>query len=84
MMLAMHAILPHGIILSDSVLHSYWFAVLAAFVALNTVMYAALAVARTLPKIYRSDWFSRPNQRTKTRSIYPDAPVLPEQASTDR
>lgn len=82
-MFAMHAILPHGIVLPDSVLHSNWFAILAAFVALNTVMYAVLAVARTLPKVYRSDWFSRPNQRTKTRSIHPDAPALPEQVGAD-
>ena len=32
-------------LLPESVLHSGWFAVLAAFVAINTVMYVVLALA---------------------------------------
>ena len=35
-------------------------------------MYAALALAKILPKLYHSDWV-RPNaRRSQTRSIYPD------------
>lgn len=63
-----------GVLLPESVLQSTYFAVLAAFVALNTVMYLALAIAKTTPKIYVSDWIARRNTRSQTRSIYPDGP----------
>lgn len=59
-------------LLPESVLHSSLFAVLAAFVAINTVMYSALALAKLLPKVYVTDWFTRRNQRSESRSIYPD------------
>lgn len=55
-----------------AMLHADWIAVLTAFVALNTVMYAALAVAKILPKMYVSDWVPSRNRRSQTRSIYPD------------
>ena len=61
-----------GSILPSSVLQSEWFAVLATFVALNTVMYCALAVAKMLPKLYASDLVHRRNRRRQNRSIYPD------------
>ena len=61
-----------GILLPYSVLHTGWFAVLAAFVAINTVMYGALALAKILPKLYPSDWVRPINRRSQTRSIYPD------------
>lgn len=61
-----------GILLPESTLQSNWFAVLAAFVAINTVMYAVLAVAKILPKWYLSDLFTSRNRRTETRSIYPE------------
>ncbi|MFD1211260.1 hypothetical protein ACFQ36_04310 [Arthrobacter sp. GCM10027362] len=67
-------VLPAGILLPESILHSELFAVLAAFVAINTVMYAALAVAKILPKLYPAGWIRRHNQRSETRSIHPDAP----------
>lgn len=63
-----------GILLPESVLRSDLFGVLAAVVALNTLMYLVLAVAKMLPKIYVSDWVSRANTRAQTRSIYPDDP----------
>ena len=66
---------PYGILLPRSVLESDWFAVLATFVAINTVMYVALAVAKLLPKVYPGSWFTSRNRRGETRSIYPDAPV---------
>jgi hypothetical protein len=67
-----YVILPAGILLPESILYSEMFAVLAAFVAINTVMYAALAVAKVLPKVYPADWMRRTNQRSETRSIHPD------------
>jgi hypothetical protein len=68
-------IVPTGILLPESVLHSNLFAVLAAFVAINTVIYACLAVSNILPKIYVSDWVTDRTRRTETRSIHPDSKV---------
>lgn len=48
--------------------------VLTTFVALNAVMFVALAVAKILPKIYLNDWIRWRNERSETRSIYPDPP----------
>jgi hypothetical protein len=39
-----------GILLPSSVLHSAWFQALAAFVAFNTLAYAALSLAKLIPK----------------------------------
>jgi hypothetical protein len=38
-------------------------------------MYAVLAVAKILPKVYPGHWIRRRNGRAETRSIYPDGPV---------
>lgn len=62
-------------LLPEWILHTEFFGVLAAFVAINTVAYAALSVAKMLPKVYVGDL--RPGgreRRTETRSIHPDAP----------
>jgi hypothetical protein len=59
-------------VLPSSLLHSEGFAVLAAFVAINTVMYAALAVAKMLPKVYPSDWLQGRNRRARVRGIHPE------------
>ena len=59
-------------VLPTAVLHSEWYAVLTAFVALNTIMYVALAVAKVLPKLYVSDWVRSQHRRSQTRSIYPE------------
>ena len=67
------AAFPTGILFPESLLHSQWFAVLATFVAINTVMYAALALAKILPKVHPSDWIRTRNERSETRSIHPDA-----------
>ena len=53
---------PAGASCCLTVLHSGRFAVLAAFVALNTVMYVALAFAKMLPKVYPTDWFTTRNR----------------------
>jgi len=63
-----------GLVLPQDVLYSDWFAVLAAFVAINTVMYVALAIAKTLPRIHLRDHLPRRYQRSETRSIHPDGP----------
>ena len=65
----------------SSLLHSEGFAVLAAFVAINTVMYAALAVAKMLPKVYPSDWLQGSNRRARVRGIYPEPMPEPLPAS---
>jgi hypothetical protein len=64
-----------GIVLPESLLRSEAFAVLAAFVAINTVMYVALTVAKMLPKLYLADLVTPGNRRRETRHIHPDASV---------
>ena len=71
------ALYAHGLVFSESVLHSEWFAVLAAFVAINTVMYCVLTVAKMLPKVYVADWVTSANRRSESRSIHPGG-VPPE------
>lgn len=61
-----------GIVLSEDVMHTRWFAVLSTFVAINTVLYVTLSVIKLLPKLYLSDWVDHRNRRTETRSIYPE------------
>ena len=39
-----------GILLPSSVLQSGWFQVLAAFVAINTLVYAGLSLGKLFPK----------------------------------
>lgn len=63
---------PMGMLFPEATLQSELFAILAAFVAINTVMYVALAIAKILPKIYLNDWIRRRQQRSETRSIHPD------------
>ncbi|GAA3823289.1 hypothetical protein [Cellulomonas soli] len=45
--------------------------ILAAFVAINTVMYGALALSKVLPKMHPSRWLRRDNRRAEDRSIHP-------------
>jgi len=70
---------PLGILLPPSTLSSPWFAVLSAFVAINTVLYTALAIAKIMPKIYVSDLWHRRERRQVNRSIHP-APEEPASA----
>ena len=69
------AVVPMGVLLPDSILRNELIAVLAAFVAINTIVYVTLAVAKILPKLYVRDWLSGRNRRSETRSIHPDAPI---------
>ena len=74
---AVPAVVPMGVLLPDSILRNEVIAVLAAFVAINTIVYVTLAVAKILPKLYLRDWLSGRNRRSETRSIHPDAPNCP-------
>jgi hypothetical protein len=65
-------LVPLGILFSPEVLRSGAFQFLASFVAVNTIMYVALAVAKMLPKVYLSDWSSGRSRRGETRSIHPE------------
>ena len=69
------AVVPMGLLLPDSLLRNEVVAVLAAFVAINTIVYVTLAVAKILPKVYVRDLVDTRNRRSETRSIDPDAPV---------
>jgi hypothetical protein len=69
------AVVPMGVLLPDSILRNELIAVLAAFVAINTIVYVTLAVAKILPKVYLRDYLSSRNRRSETRSIDPDAQV---------
>ena len=66
---------PMGLLLPEDLLHDEFFAVLAGFVAINTIVYVTLAVAKMVPKVYVRDWFGTRNRRAETRSIDPGAPV---------
>lgn len=68
------ALLPMGIALPESTLHETWFLVLAGFVAVNTIVYVTLSVAKALPRVYLRDWLPRKYNRAETRSIFPDGP----------
>ncbi|MCB5274712.1 hypothetical protein BJG92_02249 [Arthrobacter sp. SO5] len=72
-MMTNHVLAPAGLLLPHTLLESNAFATLAAFVAINTVMYVALAVAKTLPKVYVTDWIRRNNERAEPRGIDPGA-----------
>ena len=65
-------VVPMGILLPDSILKNQFIAVLAAFVAINTVMCVTPAVTKTLPKIHVRDLLPRTYVRSETRSIHPD------------
>jgi hypothetical protein len=67
-----HALVPAGVLFPASTVQSATFSVLAALVAINTVMYGALAVAKMLPKVYPSNWVSGRSRRSQSRSIHPD------------
>lgn len=74
---------PLGLVLPESFLRTEAFAVLATFVAINTVIYVALAVAKMLPKVYPSDWWQSSNRRSESRSIYPDPASRPASGAAD-
>ena len=74
-MMTFPAVLPTGVLLPESILHSDSFKILATFVALNTLMYVTLAVLKVLPTGYVLSRFSGRNRRMQNRSIYPEPPA---------
>ena len=69
----LHGLAAQGILFPQELLQSEAFNVLATFVAINTLLYGTLAIAKILPKL-------RPLRRRRyirreTRSIYPDGPL---------
>lgn len=69
-----------GILLPVDVLTGWWFSALAGFVAFNTLIYAALAVGKILPRVHLADWWyerGRGPQRRESRSIYAALPEPP-------
>ena len=42
--------IPLGILLPSAILQSGWFQTLAVFVAINTLIYAALAIGKLIPR----------------------------------
>jgi len=67
-----------GVLVPASFLQSDFFVTLSVFVAINTLAYFALAVAKILPKVYLVDWIRGANRRSETRSIRPNAPISGE------
>lgn len=63
-----------GVLLPESFLKTEFFFVLSTIVALNTTIYAALSIAKVLPKWFNPQWIRRGRARAETRSIYPDGP----------
>jgi len=61
------AVVPMGVLLPDSILRNDFIAVLAAFVAINTIVYVTLAVAKILPKFYLRDWLGDPQHPPRRR-----------------
>jgi hypothetical protein len=70
--ISMKMIALTGRLLPAEILTTPFFQFLSSFVAINTVMFAALAIAQMLPKVYFSDFVSRRGRRKETRSIHPD------------
>jgi hypothetical protein len=65
-----------GSVLPTEWLASSWYATLTAFVAVNTLVYVVLSVAKILPRMHPTTWWRRDggsSRRRETRSIYPDA-----------
>jgi len=67
-----NTIAPTGLLLPAELLATPFFQFLSAFVAINTIMFAALAIAHMFPKVYFSDLLVRRGRRKETRSIHPD------------
>ena len=86
-MSALSAGVVQGVLLPEGTLWSPWAQVLATFVAINTVMYVAVAVAKILPKVHLGDWLSQSYARAESRSIHPRRPdgwPAPEEQSIGR
>lgn len=65
------AMVPTGVLLPERLLHTSGFEILATFVALNTLMYATLAVLKLVPRAHavRGRW-----SRLRDRAAAPGTP----------
>lgn len=64
-----------GVLLPSSLLQTEYFAVLSAFVAVNTLIYVTLAITKILPRVYVSNLFPQRGRRREPRGINPNAPT---------
>lgn len=64
-------------VLPDRIMRTPWFAALSMFVAVNTLLYLTMAIIKTLPKAYLSDWIDQRNRRSESRCIFPDVAAQP-------
>ena len=80
-MMPFAAILPAVGLLPEWILHTDSFQILATFVAINSLMYATLAVLKVLPRGYSLTRFNGRNRRRDNRSIHPE-PHAPEDTPT--
>lgn len=71
---------PTGLLLPESILNTPLFGLLAAFVAVNTVVFLALAVVKMLPAVPLSMLFIHRNRRIQNRSIYPNSAEIRQRA----
>jgi hypothetical protein len=62
--------LPTGLLLDEALLQSAFVSVLASFVAVNTVIYATLAIIKLVPILRTSDFLPGRKRRSENRSIY--------------
>lgn len=67
--------IPTGILLPQEWLQTDWFSVLAAFVAVNTLIYVVLGLIKIIPMIRWRRAYRGASRRSETRSIHPDAPL---------
>ncbi len=74
-MMPFAAIVPAVGLLPEWILHTDAFGILATFVALNSLMYATLAVLKVLPRGYALSRFNGRNRRVDNRSIHPEPPT---------
>lgn len=61
-----------GVLIPQEVLSSHWFGVFAGFVAINTLIYVVLSVAKLFPVIRFGKGRGGRNRRVAHRSIYPE------------
>ena len=64
-----------GILIPEEWLQTHWFSVLAAFVAINTLIYVILGVIKILPKFMLRKAYRGASRRSETRTIHPDVPA---------
>lgn len=81
LVLTLHA----GVVLPERLLHSPGFEILATFVALNTLMYATLAVLKLVPRGHAVvRWLSRLRRPVGTSRVRPTSAPSPRRGTRPR